>query len=99
MGLADLLPDRDDDPFPSDHRAEAERDRDRHLYPDRDEFRGGVKRLLVGIQVATSSFDSSLSLSFIRYRRASSARYMSLRVLPTASAGIFASAPYCLTCL
>src|SRR5208282_5602934 len=50
MCLADLLPDGDDDPLPSDHRAEAERNRDRDLYPDRDELRGGVKRLLVGVQ-------------------------------------------------
>jgi len=99
MRLADFLADRNDDALPTDHRAESHCNGDRDLDPSRDEFRGIVQRLLVGIQIATSPFDSSLSLSFIKLRRASSARYMSLRVLPTAAAGIFANEPYSLTCL
>jgi hypothetical protein len=50
MRLADLLSNGNDNPFPADHRAEPERDRDRHLYPGRDELCRGVERLLVSIQ-------------------------------------------------
>ena len=42
----------------------------------------------------TSSLFRSFSLSFIRNRIASEVRYMSLRVLPTASAGTLSSEPY-----
>ena len=36
MLLADLFADRDDDALPSDHGAKPKRERDRHLYPDRE---------------------------------------------------------------
>src|SRR5262249_45881052 len=54
--------------------------------------------LLYADNFATSSLLRSFSLSFIRKRIASDARYMSLRVLPTAAAGIGASEPYSDTC-
>ena len=39
MRLADLFANGDDDAFPADHRAEAERESDRDLHPRRDEAR------------------------------------------------------------
>ena len=47
--------------------------------------------------MAVSALLSALSLSFIRKRSASEARYMSLRMLPTEVAGILAIEPYWLT--
>jgi len=44
--------------------------------------------------VDTSLAESSAALSFTRSRIASDARYMSLRVLPIASVGIFENEPY-----
>ena len=44
--------------------------------------------------MATSGLLSAFSLSFIRKRSASEARYMSLRTLPTEVAGILAIEPY-----
>src|SRR5262249_18814224 len=52
---------------------------------------------LYALRFAISSIFSSLSMSFIKLRRASDARYMSLRVLPTASGGNFANEPYLVT--
>src|SRR5579863_1259158 len=49
---------------------------------------------LYALNIRTWSAESSLSLSFIKKRIASEARYMSLRTLPTVSAGIFDSALY-----
>src|SRR6516162_4619180 len=46
MSLADC----DDDALPTDHRAETQCDCYRDLDPGRDELRGAVERLLVGIQ-------------------------------------------------
>ena len=46
MGLADLFADRHHDALPADHGAEAERDGDRDLHPERDEFGRGVERPL-----------------------------------------------------
>ena len=48
---------------------------------------------LYAFSVLRSSSESSLALSFMRKRIASETRYMSLRVLPTESAGNFASDP------
>src|SRR4029077_2440696 len=53
---------------------------------------------LYAFRVFISAADRSLSLSFIKKRMASDARYMSLRVLPTRSFGILAIEPYLLIC-
>ena len=49
--LADFLADRDHDALPSDHGAQSERDRDRDLDPQRNEFGRVVERSLVGRQL------------------------------------------------
>jgi hypothetical protein len=50
MPLANLLSYRHHDAFPSDHRAEAQRYRNRDLNPWRDKFRGLVDVRFVVIQ-------------------------------------------------
>src|SRR5262249_20067570 len=87
--LADLLADGDNDAFPTHHRAEAKRYRDRDLDPGGDELGRIIQGPLVVVQHRDLLWGQLASLSFIRKRSASDARYMSLRVLPTWSCGTF----------
>ena len=58
-----------------------------------NEFRRAVEVLLIGGERRVVRLARSLRLVLLQHAIASDARYMSLRVLPAAAAGIFAIEP------
>ena len=93
MIFADLFTDGDDDSLPSDHRAQAERHRDRDLNPARDKLGRKIDMLFVVVENRPCRrLKAGLALCFFSSRRASLVRYMSLRKLRAYCGGTLAIA-------